>query len=308
MTQQLSLFADSSGQQKAIADIAQAAKLDFEGNTLDEVFAVTRRFRSSVEYIDLLNFLARFPQYSILNGFLLYVQKPTISFLATPRTWVRQYRRYPKDGAQPLILLAPMSPVRFVFDIADTEGDPVSELSVQKSSAFARLDQKMYATLIANCAVQGIALGEIRLSHDTAGSAVRITPAIRKKYKDLKIRKDARYLILLNAVEPRSKKFADLVHELGHIFCGHLGIDRQAWWPERQGLDSEQEEIEADSVAYLACNRKGMSELAAGYLARYQTHTEQMPTFSIGGIFQAVSYIEEMGKSKWDRPRKRSRY
>ena len=65
-------------------------------------------------------------------------------------------------------------------------------------------------------------------------------------------------MVLLDKAATLSDKYAALAIELGHIFCGHLGIDGNAWWPERQGLNIIQEEIEANSVAYLTCQNKGL--------------------------------------------------
>ncbi len=34
----------------------------------------------------------------------------------------------------------------------------------------------------------------------------------------------------------------------------------------------------------------------------------EIPIFSLNALLQAVNYMEEMGKSRWDKPKKRSRY
>ena len=95
-------------------------------NALDEMFFASRRYRNSMEYMDLIHFMSRFPRYSAFNGMLMYVQNPHITYVATAGNWWRNFRRKPTYQARPLLILAPMSPIRFVYDISDTEGEPVS--------------------------------------------------------------------------------------------------------------------------------------------------------------------------------------
>ena len=126
MSQQLNLF--SKGAVEAIDGGADDPWADpaTGANAVDEMFAGNSRYRDSGEYLQLLNFITRQPQYSAFNGFLLYAQNPAISHVATARTWARKFDRHLKIYARPLVILAPMGPVRFVYDLNDTEGEPVS--------------------------------------------------------------------------------------------------------------------------------------------------------------------------------------
>jgi hypothetical protein len=97
------------------------------------------------------------------------------------------------------------------------------------------------------------------------------------------------------------------VEELAHIFCGHLGIDGDAWWSERKDLDLERIAIEADAVAYLVCRRRGLSATAERFLAECRRQDRHMPVFSLNAVFQAAHHIERMGKTPWRRLRKQGR-
>ena len=119
--------------------------------------------------------------------------------------------------------------------------------------------------------------------------------------------KDTSYLIHLNKSHSLEEKYSSLAHELGHIFCGHLGIDRYAWWAEREDLNISGEEIEAGCVAYLVCRRKGLRACSEKYLSSFVGVSQNIPEFSINAVFQAVSFVEEMGKHRWKEPRKRRR-
>jgi len=117
MPQQMSLFPP-----KDVSD-QKTSLFEGDGSALDEVFSAVHRFRSSREYLQLLRFISRFPSYSAFSAFLLYLQNPDATYVATSGTWRKRFKRELKPGARPLLILAPMSPVRFVFDLKDTQGE-----------------------------------------------------------------------------------------------------------------------------------------------------------------------------------------
>jgi hypothetical protein len=71
-----------------------------------------------------MEFVGRFRLYSPFNAMLIYIQMPGARFVATPRRWMRDFYREIKAGARPIVILQPMGPVLFVFDISDTEQIP----------------------------------------------------------------------------------------------------------------------------------------------------------------------------------------
>ena len=277
---------------------------------LDEMFAASQRFRSSVEYTDMLNFICRMRQYSPFNCFLLYTQNPAVSYVATETQWRRRFRRVPKYDARPLVILVPFGPVCFVYDLNDTTGPgPVPEYVLRPFDTKGRLKNRVFSNTIQNCNVQGIETREVILGHYHGGSAIRITQNIRKEYNQLKLDPDAHYLILMNQESTVEDKYSLLVHELGHIFCGHLGVDPKAWWRKRRNLEKTEREIEAESVSFLVCRRQGLVSSSEKYLSSYRTEGDQeVPPLSLNAVFNATSYIEDMGKSKWTKPKKKGRY
>lgn len=307
MTKQLSLFPDSPlTVSKNLAD-EKLADLETLLNPVDEVFASSSRFRDSRNVIELLRFIARFPGYSAFNGLLLYLQNSTATYVATARSWRKKFGRQPKFDARPIVILAPMAPILFVFDIRDTEGPSVPDALLAPLAARNQQLGKIYSNTQHNCAVHGITVYETTLDPGTTVAAARITPALRKKYQDLNLQKDTSYLILLDKTQPLADKYSSLTRELGHIFCGHLGIDRHAWWPERENLNIKGEEIEADAVAYLVCDRLGLTADAAKHLSNYMEKNLELPAFSLNAVLQSVGYIEEMGKSRWKQPHRSRR-
>ncbi len=307
MTQQLSLFPNSPLDRLNRLQDKKWADLELALNPVDEVFTASTRLRISRNFLDLLDFIARFSNYSAFNGLLLYIQDPSATYVATARTWAKKFRRQPGQNARPLVILAPMAPIRFVFDIRDTEGSPFPSDLLKSVVSGNQLSEKIYSNTHQNCSLQGITVCETALHHDAKGTTDRITPALRKQYKDLNIQKDTSYLIHLNKTHRLEEKYSSLAHELGHIFCGHLGVDRYAWWPEREDLNISGEEIEAGCVAYLVCRRKGLQACSEKYLPHYVGANQEIPAFSLNAVLQAVSYVEEMGKHRWKEPRKRRR-
>jgi hypothetical protein len=304
MTEQLSLFPDSALNLLDTLQDENIADLETSFNPVDEVFAALERFRRSPDFKELVRFIARFPNYSAFNGLLLYLQNPLATYVATSRTWIQKHNRRPKHDAKPLLILAPMAPILFLFDLRDTEGVPVSSTLLRPREIDDQQLGKFYATTLHNAATHGISVYETALNSGEIDTASRISPALRKKYQDLNLPQDTSYLIFIDKALTLEGRYASLTHELGHIFCSHLGIDRHAWWPERGDLNIRGEEIEADSVAYLVCRRSGLRANSEHYLLQFSETHQEIPLFSINAVIQAVSYIEDMGKHRWKAPKK----
>jgi antirestriction protein ArdC len=63
----------------------------------------------------------------------------------------------------------------------------------------------------------------------------------------------------INRNHPPAVQFNTLAHELGHLFLGHLGPNRDLKVPQRHSMNEAQRELEAESVAYLVCARNGVT-------------------------------------------------
>src|SRR5262245_47182386 len=94
---------------------------DITSHAIDELFALARQYRLSWEYHTLLRFIGRFRFYAPFNAMLVHLQMPGAKYVATPSGWLRNYGRRIKADARPLVILRPMGPVMFVFDVSDTE-------------------------------------------------------------------------------------------------------------------------------------------------------------------------------------------
>jgi hypothetical protein len=107
-----------------------------------------------------------------------------------------------------------------------------------------------------------------------------------------------RYELLLNSSLSAESKYATLAHELGHLYCGHLGTPNEKWWPDRRGLPIEVLEFEAESICYLLCTRLGLENASAEYLAGYVRKCEATPPISLDRVMKSSWLIEQMGKDR----------
>lgn len=304
MSEQLDLFQPPELPKASNDDVSV-----LEGTTgaLDELFRLIPRWRSCREFLDLLQFIARFPNYSPFNGFLIFLQRPDATRVATGRAWLQRHRRRLKPGAHPILILAPMAPVLFVFDQKDTEGDPLAEGPMPAERARGRLRSRILEHTLHNCSLQRIAVREAAMTEPAGERAIRLTPAVRKTYADMNLGTGHRYLILIASGLSPEEKFAALALELSRIFCGQLGDDSDAWWPDRRDLDLEQMLLEAEAAAFLVCRRKGLERFSPKLCATPADENRELPAISLQTIFQAAGHIEEMGKQPWRRPYKRGR-
>ncbi len=306
MSEQLDLF---NGPGEPVAEPPPPGGDDLAPDTgaIDELVYRMERWRSSAGLRRLLEFIARFPSYSPLNALLLYVQHPEATHVATARAWANRHHRGLTPQARPLAILAPMSPVLFVFDLADTQGPPLPETVLNPPEPTEHQILKTYEATLHNCSVEGISVRESPGPPPSGGATTPITPAVRKHSAHLNPDPGARYLILLDSSLGGAEKYAALAFELGHLFCGHLGIDGEAWWADRKSLDLQRTDLEAEAAAFLVCRRKDMRRLAQRFLPQGDPGDPPIPPIGLSAVFQAVSHIEKMGRAPWRKPRRRSR-
>ncbi len=278
---------------------------DGELCALDEMFAASQSLRDPLQYRDLLQFIARFPQYSPFNALLLYLQNPRLTFIATAGNWLKRFGRHPKKSARPLIILAPMSPIRFVYDIEDTEGKAFPAALMKPETATDAQVTDMFEKTVHNCAIQGISVRELAVVQQSTQSAIQLTDDIRRRYPSLDLDAKMSYLILLDADHAVADKYAALVYEIGRIFCGHQGRDQNAWWHDRQRSSATVKAIETHSAAYLVCQRSGLFKHAAKHLNQMSSADSFIPPIGFNAVLQSAHHIEKMGKSLWKKLQKR---
>jgi hypothetical protein len=89
---------------------------------LDTLLSESRLYHSSADYKALLDFVVRLRNFAPFNAMLQQVQKPGLIYAASAADWRTIFKRRPKDGAIPLLILWPFGSVALVYDVIDTEG------------------------------------------------------------------------------------------------------------------------------------------------------------------------------------------
>jgi len=275
---------------------------------LDELFLIAGQFTTRAAYSDLLHFIARFRMYSPFNAMLVHTQMPGALFVATPKRWWERYKRSIQPGARPITILQPKGPVLFVFDVSDTSPLPgAPELPESVTNPFAIHRGKETGELdktIENGKRDGVRVHQREFGAQFAG---QIQPAKtrdvfrlpeRPTFKEKRETVPVRFELLLNSHQSREEQYATLVHELGHLYCGHLGTQNQKYWPNRRRLDQEVKECEAESISYLVCTRLGIETPSAEYLADYLGEGGKMPSISLETVIKMAGLIQRMGQSR----------
>lgn len=285
-------------------------------HALDELFTHAHRYKTTEEFRHLLDYVARFRFYSPYNAMLVHVQMAGATFVATPSRWASGYRRAIKPTARPLVMLQPRGPVMFVYDVSDTEpmDDPpiplppnvLNPFEVHEGSIGTELTQT-----IQNCLRDGIKVESCKQGSQNAGSIQTVSGGTSLQFQIASrpvvkyVAVPRRYHLLMNDAHTNEEQYATLVHELAHLYCGHLGTPNSDWWPERRGRGNDLNELEAESVCFLVCERLGIRCRSAEYLSAYVKAVPETPPISLDCILKAAGVIEQMGKARLKpRPKK----
>jgi hypothetical protein len=246
---------------------------------------------------------------SPLNVLLVYMQRPGSNAVFSKRQWEKLNREVAPD-AIPIVILRPFGPVSFVFDLADTTGPKLpGEHYIDVSKVLGRSRSLSWDRVTKSARRFGI---EVELtSHYGAhrdGTAARLVstrrilerverttnaiPSNRKAKSDYQGDLDVFWRIRINRRLPDEARLAVLTHELGHIYCGHLGPGPWGVWTDRsRSLTGPQKEIEAEAASFLSCLRTGLMPASERYIAQYLTE-ENIAAISIPVIVQAMQRIE----------------
>lgn len=281
----------NSERQPELIDSEESIEQGSTRALLDQLLADSKVYESTDSYRALLAFVVRLRNVAPFNAMLLQLQKPSLTYAASAHDWKVRFNREVKEDARPLLILWPFGPVATVYDVLDTF-DPhnsqqgglpediasffaTGEITKERINRFVGLLAKKRIEL--RCIDQGDAsAGQIRLE---------------KSGKD---DKDKTYLIKLNRNHTPATQFTTLAHELGHLFLGHLGPNKLLSAPNRVSLAHAIQEIEAESVAYLVCERNGVKTKSETYLANFVASGLSANDLDLYRITHAAGHVESI--------------
>lgn len=232
-------------------------------------------------------FANRMRGFGPFNVQMIYAQRPGAGLVATRREWEAQGRTV-RRGAIPIVVLRPMGPIEYVFEELDTDPPIQRDPANDAFAADGPFDPERLTKLIAALAKPTSRHLTVRVKLQSFGAnlagwinrqpiqAGKHDPAVKRDAAASKAAGGAVWDVAINGRLTPAEQFVTLLHELGHLFCGHLGafvennltVD-EFGWPDRSGLPHATREIEAELVAWWLANREGLTTGSPLYLRPY---------------------------------------
>lgn len=243
--------------------------------------------------------MSNFHNYSFGNCCLIFSQKPGASFVAGFNSWKKQ-GRFVKKGEKSIRITAP-SPIKKieeingkkeevviplfkavnVFDISQTDGEPVKNTSILPSlegevENFDKIIDVLKKTT--NCKVSFV--------NSTSENPMAINRDQTKGWYDKKLKE----IVVLDTLPPK-QQIKTLIHEIAHEYSDLTN--------KTNGTKAEKE-LEAESVAYIICDKLGIdtSDYSFGYLQSYKNLAEKTGS---KGIKELLNDIKNTSKKIIDK-------
>jgi len=267
----------------------QQSSFDTEStrSQLDQLLSDSKLYQQSKDYKDLLDFVTRLRNFAPFNAMLLQVQKPGLSYAASAQDWGMRFGRWPKEGARPLLILWPFGPVALVYDVLDTEGRELPG-GVASFSSHGVIDEVQVTSFRHLIDKKNIECFLVDAGDQNAGSIRVVKRTTTEKETTL-------YRMSINRNHTPAVQFATIAHELGHLFLGHLGFDKKLKVPKRQQqISIAQKEFEAESVAYIVCERNGITSKSESYLTHYVDTNTTIENIDIYQVMRAAGRVETL--------------
>jgi hypothetical protein len=253
-------------------------------SSIDTLLQQSAAYRGTEAFQEMISFMANFREYAPFNNMLVRLQNPSCSLYATKRDWAERFKRWLKEDAHPMIILAPKHPVMLVYDLDQTEGSPLPAELRDFGKFEGDWDPRRLQRTTDNAKDRDWIRVEFKpLSSTNAGFAALAWGRGNDKMR----------IAIHEELDPPSR-YGVLCHELAHIYLGHLGGDKDGWWPSRGDLTRGAIEIEAEAVAYIVARRAGLSGASPQYVSRYIGNDALLQKVSLDQIAKVAGRLEEM--------------
>ena len=227
---------------------------------LDKLGEGVRGVYESERWETWLRSLSRFHDYSLCNTILIAMQMPSATHVASFRSWKRDFNRHVRKGERGIEILVPMLVkdkdedadgerrrlvgfrVGHVFDVSQTDGEPLPTLVDEVSAGFERYEAVLDA-------VRAVSAYPVTFSMDLPEG----TNGCFRRGESIAIR----------ANMPEGQTVKTALHELAHSRL-HDG--------DPEGMpDRAMREVQAESVAYAVSSALGLdtSGFSFGYVASW---------------------------------------
>lgn len=241
---------------------------------------------SSDNFRKYLSCCSKFHSYSLNNTLLILAQKPDATLVAGYNAWQRNFNHHVDKGERGLIILAPVtSKITQLMDKADEDGNPILDENGDPIKEERVINQLRFTTTTVFDISQTSGEPLPSLIHNLTGSSDEILAFIdsvknictipidyHSPSKDAVLAGGAKGYysiaedrIVLNMELEDMQIAKTLIHEYSHSIL-HKKTDK----------DSDQREIEAESLAFVLCDHFGIdtSDYSFGYIASYAAQDE----------------------------------
>jgi hypothetical protein len=258
-------------------------------SSIDELLKQSSVYRNSKAFEEMIDFMGKFKAYAPYNNMLVRIQNPSCSLYATQRDWKKRFNRELIEDARPMLILAPKHPVLLVYELDQTEGPALLPERLKDFATF-KGDWKpeWLKRTIENAATRD----KIRVDFKTLSSTNAGFATLVPDGQEWKMR-----IAIHDGLDERGR-FGVLCHELAHIYLGHLGADKEHWWPGRSNLTLQTIEIEAEAVAFIVTARRGLQGSSGAYVSGYLRGNPLPTSVSLDQIAKVARRIEEMSERK----------
>lgn len=287
----MSEFEDQYGDDDA-DDLDDTADELVARSLLDQLLADSKLYRNSKSYLELLDFAGKIRNVAPFNAMLLQLQKPGLTFAASAYDWQQRFGRTIKTGARPLLILWAFGPVATVYDVLDTEGKPLPE-DVACFVARGPIDAARITSFKERLPRAHIKWTWLDAGDASAGWIRPIQTLPHPKYPNDEKKQRTIYEMGINQNHDPAVQFNTLTHELAHLFLGHFGADRNRDIPLRPQLPHPQQELEAESVAYLVCARNDVKSKSQTYLSGYVSQHDTIDNLDLYQVMRAAGQVEK---------------
>lgn len=284
------------------------------GSLIKEAYNGIKLIRNSEDYKRWLNFYDGFHQYSFRNTMLIYMQNPSASLCAGFNTW-KNKKRYVKAGEKGLKILAPITEtVLREVPVLDDDGKPILDENGKEQTKKVKekvFTNKFYVTSTFDIS-QTVGEPIPELSYSGTSEKVENYGALKKVLEEIapfpveytdelqegcdgRCSYTAEQIYIRNDME-EAKTVEVLIHEIGHAYMHDKTRFEEAKEHLKVISDRDSREIQAESLSYIVTHKLGLdtSGFSFPYIAAWSSnHTEQE-------VMNAMIYIRDEADAFYD--------